>query len=256
MRGYFQSAKPPDHHPIPLPLDVKGEYIEEYDEIKEETSDIGVTSSSPVSMYPPPSLTYNPPAHPPPLMMSNIHLLQPTTFTNNLSPLELITKLSNYAASTRKRGAVPTDLTSPVKKFQPQQTFQMPRIDQVVSLSSSSSPQKQSNQQKSASPSEPNNNRNTVVEKPNCQVDIPDLGQPQKSMIDCPVCGDIAVAHFHYGGMCCYSCKAFFRRVVNTNKVSVTLYQCDIVPVCQCASVMYEVLPSQGVELYSAGGCQ
>merc|ERR1719348_1420490 len=43
-------------------------------------------------------------------------------------------------------------------------------------------------------------------------------------MIDCPVCGDIAVAHFHYGGMCCYSCKAFFRRVVNTNKA--TKYKC------------------------------
>ena len=40
-----------------------------------------------------------------------------------------------------------------------------------------------------------------------------------KSTIDCPVCGDTAIAHFHYGGMCCYSCKAFFRRVVNTYKV-------------------------------------
>ena len=41
-----------------------------------------------------------------------------------------------------------------------------------------------------------------------------------KARISCPVCGDTAVAHFHYGGMCCYSCKAFFRRVVNTSKVS------------------------------------
>ena len=41
-----------------------------------------------------------------------------------------------------------------------------------------------------------------------------------KARISCPVCGDTAVAHFHYGGMCCYSCKAFFRRVVNTYKVS------------------------------------
>ena len=225
MRGYFQSPKPPDHHTIPLPLDVKGEYIEEYDEIKEETSDHGLTTSSPLSMYPPHSLAFAPPPQPPPLMMSNIHRLQPTTFTNNLSPLELITKLSNYAASTRKRGALPTDLTSPVKKFQPQQTFQMPRIDQVVSLSSRSSPPKPSGQQKSANPSEPNNNRNMAGEKINCQVDIPDLGLPQKSMIDCPVCGDIAVAHFHYGGMCCYSCKAFFRRVVNTNKVSGMKYE-------------------------------
>ena len=41
-----------------------------------------------------------------------------------------------------------------------------------------------------------------------------------KARISCPGCGDTAVAHFHYGGMCCYSCKAFFRRVVNTYKVS------------------------------------
>ena len=41
-----------------------------------------------------------------------------------------------------------------------------------------------------------------------------------RARISCPVCGDTAVAHFHYGGMCCYSCKAFFRRVVNTYKVT------------------------------------
>ena len=44
----------------------------------------------------------------------------------------------------------------------------------------------------------------------------------ERSTIDCPVCEDTAVAHFHYGGMCCYSCKAFFRRVVNTYKVILT----------------------------------
>ena len=45
-------------------------------------------------------------------------------------------------------------------------------------------------------------------------------GDKERPTIDCPVCGDLAIAHFHYGGMCCYSCKAFFRRVVNTSKVS------------------------------------
>jgi len=45
-----------------------------------------------------------------------------------------------------------------------------------------------------------------------------------KSTIDCPVCKDKAIAHFHYGGMCCYSCKAFFRRVVNTSKAN--KYKC------------------------------
>ena len=44
-----------------------------------------------------------------------------------------------------------------------------------------------------------------------------------RAMISCPVCGDSAVPHFHYGGMCCYSCKAFFRRVVNTSKVANTV---------------------------------
>ena len=53
-----------------------------------------------------------------------------------------------------------------------------------------------------------------------------------RSTIDCPVCGDTAVAHFHYGGMCCYSCKAFFRRVVNTYKVILTShYQGEECPV-------------------------
>ena len=50
-----------------------------------------------------------------------------------------------------------------------------------------------------------------------------------KARISCPVCGDTAVAHFHYGGMCCYSCKAFFRRVVNTYKVSQELQTFAIV---------------------------
>ena len=26
-------------------------------------------------------------------------------------------------------------------------------------------------------------------------------------MDQCHVCGDLAVAHMHYGGVCCYSCK-------------------------------------------------
>jgi len=72
-----------------------------------------------------------------------------------------------------------------------------------------------------------NNNNPTNQKMPNtCDTppDVPDINQPSKSMIDCPVCRDTAVAHFHYGGMCCYSCKAFFRRVVNTNKA--TRYKC------------------------------
>ena len=47
---------------------------------------------------------------------------------------------------------------------------------------------------------------------------------PARPRISCPVCSDTAVPHFHYGGMCCYSCKAFFRRVVNTYKVTAKLF--------------------------------
>ena len=31
----------------------------------------------------------------------------------------------------------------------------------------------------------------------------------------CRICGDSAVRHVHYGGHCCFSCKAFFRQVAN-----------------------------------------
>ena len=38
------------------------------------------------------------------------------------------------------------------------------------------------------------------------------------SKILCRICGDSAVRHVHYGGHCCFSCKAFFR--YNTSPVS------------------------------------
>jgi len=37
-----------------------------------------------------------------------------------------------------------------------------------------------------------------------------------KPVSNCHVCGDLAIAHMHYGGVCCYSCKAFFRRATQT----------------------------------------
>ena len=93
--------------------------------------------------------------------------------------------------------------------------FKTPRIDKVMSLQQS--PQTKKFQQ---SPTvSPNSKQNETNNNDNDDPEVPELSQPTKSMIDCPVCGDIAVAHFHYGGMCCYSCKAFFRRVVNTYKV-------------------------------------
>ena len=31
---------------------------------------------------------------------------------------------------------------------------------------------------------------------------------------ECPICSEVCVNHLHYGGISCYSCKAFFRRSV------------------------------------------
>ena len=48
----------------------------------------------------------------------------------------------------------------------------------------------------------------------------PDLKEKigNKPVSNCHVCGDLAIAHMHYGGVCCYSCKAFFRRATQTGK--------------------------------------
>lgn len=35
--------------------------------------------------------------------------------------------------------------------------------------------------------------------------------------VTCQVCGDVANDHIHYGAIACYSCRAFFRRGVNSN---------------------------------------
>jgi hypothetical protein len=35
--------------------------------------------------------------------------------------------------------------------------------------------------------------------------------------VTCQVCADVANDHIHYGAIACYSCRAFFRRGVNTN---------------------------------------
>ena len=37
------------------------------------------------------------------------------------------------------------------------------------------------------------------------------VGGGEGSKISCRICGDTAVKHVHYGGHCCFSCKAFFR---------------------------------------------
>ena len=49
----------------------------------------------------------------------------------------------------------------------------------------------------------------------------------------CRVCGDNAVRHVHYGGHCCFSCKAFFRRAVNWQNKNDRPFQCKFDRKCQ-----------------------
>jgi len=49
------------------------------------------------------------------------------------------------------------------------------------------------------------------VKKPRKRYDI-------LKTASCSVCGDQAAEHLHYGGIACYSCRAFFRRTVNSNR--------------------------------------
>lgn len=43
------------------------------------------------------------------------------------------------------------------------------------------------------------------------------------TLLPCSVCGDLAPDHQHYGGVACFSCRAFFRRSVN----KAHLYECQ-----------------------------
>ena len=172
------------------------------------------------------------PAMPPlqPASLATVASVAPGPMTQ----LQLLQKLSNFAASNRKRQG-PADNShnsqhGHAKKFQPSQPSQSfpctPRIDQVSAGHVTSCPHLIGPQVMSLppravpvsppGPAETNNNSSSKT----APVSPPELEVASKPSIDCPVCGDDAVAHFHYGGMCCYSCKAFFRRVVNTNKVS------------------------------------
>jgi len=48
----------------------------------------------------------------------------------------------------------------------------------------------------------------------------------ETNKILCRICGDGAVRHIHYGGQCCFSCKAFFRRAVNWQNKNTREFQC------------------------------
>jgi len=45
---------------------------------------------------------------------------------------------------------------------------------------------------------------------------------PGPTLLPCSVCGDMAPDHMHYGGIVCFSCRAFFRRSVDKS----SNYQC------------------------------
>jgi hypothetical protein len=51
-------------------------------------------------------------------------------------------------------------------------------------------------------------------------VDMIDLVKQRKMLSVCEVCGSEG-AQIHYGGLCCVSCKMFFRRNAQFNLVSV-----------------------------------
>lgn len=60
-------------------------------------------------------------------------------------------------------------------------------------------------------------------------------GQQQnvEGKILCRICGDSAVRHVHYGGHCCFSCKAFFRRAVNWQNKNNRTFQCKFENKCE-----------------------
>jgi len=57
--------------------------------------------------------------------------------------------------------------------------------------------------------------------------------QTSEGRILCRICGDSAVRHVHYGGHCCFSCKAFFRRAVNWQNKNNRNFQCKFEGKCE-----------------------
>jgi len=57
--------------------------------------------------------------------------------------------------------------------------------------------------------------------------------QGSEGRILCRICGDSAVRHVHYGGHCCFSCKAFFRRAVNWQNKNNRNFQCKFEGKCE-----------------------
>ena len=175
-----------------------GEYIEDCGEIKTETPE---SRQSTVPFTPQMLLTRNFEQRDSQTNLTSLQLIHQLNHFANRNRNELQSKASKRRCGTARAHNLPSeDPDTPASLLQP-------GINHILNSGLPSS-------------SETNNNASKVESGRPDSLELPEPGgQQNKSMIDCPVCGDIAVAHFHYGGMCCYSCKAFFRRVVNTNKV-------------------------------------
>ena len=76
-----------------------------------------------------------------------------------------------------------------------------------------------------------------------------DVKDDKRPVQPCHVCGDKAIAHLHYGGICCYSCKAFFRRAVQSGKDK--MYKCKRDSDCE-VSVSVRRLPRAGLGIEAA----
>ena len=247
IHQHSMSSRPPDVSDS----DIKGEYIEDCDDIKEESSEANHPAMPamrareqnyhfPMSAPVPPLQLHHAPhsdASIPP-SFGLYQSIQRNSLQQSLSPLELIQRLSSYASNRKQMSSESRSQSG----FHTQNiSHSIQKLEKFNSYQSTIQNTRKISQNKQK---ETNNNANNKRDTEQHQdSDVSDLTQSSKSMIDCPVCGDIAVAHFHYGGMCCYSCKAFFRRVVNTNKVSLLLKYWDEVvsDVLQCmeGSLLY-----------------
>lgn len=58
-------------------------------------------------------------------------------------------------------------------------------------------------------------------------------GNLEPDKIPCKICGDSAVRHIHYGGHCCFSCKAFFRRAVHHQNKTGRSFKCKFEGTCE-----------------------
>ena len=100
MHPHLKPHDPPDKNVSMLDYqtDIKGEYIEDCDPIKEETRDI--TDHKQIQPQQLPNYNQSPM---PQTFSSNMTMMQQIPSQQNLTPLQLIQQLSSYASSGKKR---------------------------------------------------------------------------------------------------------------------------------------------------------